>query len=156
MSTIPAISQPTVASIPSGRYVLLNHSTVTYLNALNYITTPGTNIVMAVATDGALTNNIWNVMLTDSGAYTFQNVGTVNFAVPAADDTTVVIGTDPTQQWALTPGKVPFSWVIKPANNPKVAMEPLDHNSNNAVPVVLKAADDANAYQNWFICAVKV
>jgi len=146
--------QPTDSHVPSGRYVFYNSGTRTFLNALNYETNPGTPVVMCVGSGASsLTNNIWNLMLTDSEGYTLQSVGTFNFAAPSGGS--VVISNDPTQQWSLVPGQAPFSFVIQPLGDNYKAMEPQGDSSANAVPVVLNAPN-GSAFQDWFICAVKV
>jgi len=74
-------------------------------------------------------------MLTDTGAYTFKNVGTANFAVPSSDGNSVVIGNDPTQQWNLVPGNVPFAFLIRlKGSGTAKAMEPKGDSNANANP----------------------
>ncbi|KAG2148819.1 hypothetical protein DEU56DRAFT_909134 [Suillus clintonianus] len=102
-------------TIPTGSYVIMNATTHTYLNVLNFEGVPG-DIVNSVG--NRLGNDIWNVANTESCGVTIQSFGTGAFlSFDQSNKTDSVAGSVVTSYsiypWSLQQSTaVPYAWNI--------------------------------------------
>ncbi|KAG2360271.1 hypothetical protein BDR07DRAFT_1412967 [Suillus spraguei] len=137
-------------TIPTGSYIIMNATTHTYLNVLNFQAVPG-DIVNSVG--NRLGNDIWNVANTESCGVTIQSFGTgafLSFDRSNKSDTPAgsVVTSHSIYPWSLQQNTaVPYSWNIVDKNTRKALAVQNDSNANAAQ--VLEVDNLNNPSRAW-------
>ncbi|KAG2748234.1 hypothetical protein P692DRAFT_20954061 [Suillus brevipes Sb2] len=141
-------------TIPTGSYIIMNATTHTYLNVLDFQAVPG-DIVNSVG--NRLGNDIWNVANTESCGVTIQSFGTgafLSFDKSNKIDTFAgsVVTSHFIYPWSLQQNTaVPYAWTIVDKNTGKALAVHNDSIANAAQ--VIEVENFNHSSRAWLFIA---